>query len=197
MICDGKDVDLGPVRYLLSPQDLAAYALIPELIEAGVCSLKIEGRLKTPEYVANITSHYRQAIDRAMQGLSVEFTAESQREMELSFSRGFTPGWLEGCNHKRLVPGESSAKKGVLVGEVIAKRGDRLHARLHVPLAKGDGIVLEGDRMANEEVGGRIFDIRPLTPSKPNTSRSTSANAQRDTDTHDDGKMDGVVEVVA
>ena len=195
MICDGKDVDLGPVRYLLSPQDLAAYALIPELIEAGVCSLKIEGRLKTPEYVANITSHYRQAIDRAMQGLSVEFTAESQREMELSFSRGFTPGWLEGCNHKRLVPGESSAKKGVLVGEVIAKRGDRLHARLHVPLAKGDGIVLEGDRMANEEVGGRIFDIRPLTPSKPNTHRSTSANAQRDTDTHDDGKMDGVVEV--
>lgn len=195
MICDGKDVDLGPVRYLLSPQDLAAYALIPELIEAGVCSLKIEGRLKTPEYVANITSHYRQAIDRAMQGLAVEFTAESQREMELSFSRGFTPGWLEGCNHKRLVPGESSAKKGVLVGEVIAKRGDRLHARLHVPLAKGDGIVLEGDRMANEEVGGRIFDIRPLTHSKPNTSRSTSANAQRDTDTHDDGKMDGVVEV--
>ena len=55
LVCDGKDVDLGDRRYLLSPQDLAAYALAPELIEAGVASFKIEGRLKTPEYVANIT----------------------------------------------------------------------------------------------------------------------------------------------
>lgn len=194
MICDGKDVDLGPVRYLLSPQDLAAYALIPELIEAGVCSLKIEGRLKTPEYVANITSHYRQAIDRAMEGLSVQFTPESQREMELSFSRGFTPGWLEGCNHKRLVPGESSAKKGVLAGEVIAKRGDRLHAKLHVPLAKGDGIVLEGDRAANEEIGGRVFDIRPLAPAKPPALRSKSGAANPDP-AADDRKIGGVVEI--
>jgi|JI9StandDraft_1071089.scaffolds.fasta_scaffold00019_39 putative protease len=194
MICDGKDVDLGPVRYLLSPQDLAAYALIPELIEAGVCSLKIEGRLKTPEYVANITSHYRQAIDRAMQGLSVQFTPESQREMELSFSRGFTPGWLEGCNHKRLVPGESSAKKGVLVGEVIDKRGDRLHAQLHVPLAKGDGIVLEGDRAANEEIGGRVFDIRPLGPAKPSVPRSKLGPANPEA-AADDRKIGGVVEI--
>jgi putative protease len=160
MICDGREMDLGPVRYLMSPQDLAAYELIPQLIEAKVCSLKIEGRLKTPEYVANITKHYRQGIDRAMQGLEVKLGANERREMELSFSRGFSPGWLEGCNHKRLVPGESSAKKGVLAGEVLGKRGDRLLVNLHVPLGKGDGIVLEGDRMEQKEVGGRIFDIR-------------------------------------
>ncbi len=63
LVCDGRDVDLAGQQYLLSPQDLAAYELIPELIAAGVCSFKIEGRLKTPEYVANITRHYRQAID--------------------------------------------------------------------------------------------------------------------------------------
>lgn len=195
MICDGKEVDLGPVRYLLSPQDLAAYALIPELIEAGVCSLKIEGRLKTPEYVANITSHYRQAIDRAIKGLPVEWTPENQREMELSFSRGFTPGWLEGCNHKRLVPGISSAKKGVLVGEVIAKRGDRLHARLQVPLAKGDGIVLEGDRLANKEIGGRVFEIRPLSSPRSTSGRAISTKPSVPVNSSTDGKLSGVVEI--
>jgi putative protease len=66
LICDGEDCDLGEVRYLLSPQDLAGYAAIPDLIDAGVQSLKIEGRLKTAEYVANITGHYRRAIDEAL-----------------------------------------------------------------------------------------------------------------------------------
>ena len=121
------------MKYLLSPQDLAAYDLIPGLIAAGVCSLKIEGRLKTPEYVANITRHYRQAIDSAVAGRPVRFTPRQIEEMELSFSRGFSPGWLEGCDHKTLVPGESSAKRGVLLGEVRsaaartrAGRADRL-----------------------------------------------------------------------
>lgn len=159
LIRDGSDVDMGDIKYLLSPQDLAAYEHVPDLIDAGVCSLKIEGRLKSPEYVANIVRHYRQAIDAAMQGREVKFTQETQREMELSFSRGFSPGWLEGCNHKRLVPGQSSAKRGVLAGTVLRKKGERLVVDLSIPLAKGDGIVLEGDRRAGKEVGGRIFQI--------------------------------------
>lgn len=89
LICDGREVDMGDQKYLLSPQDLAAYALIPELMAAGVVSLKIEGRLKTPEYVANITRHYRQAIDSAVAGEPVEFTEQQVEEIELSFSRGF------------------------------------------------------------------------------------------------------------
>ncbi len=68
IVCDGRLVDLDNVQYLLSPQDLAAYDLIPHLIELGVASLKIEGRLKTAEYVANITRHYRMAIDAAWAG---------------------------------------------------------------------------------------------------------------------------------
>src|SRR5205814_7437954 len=64
LISDGKAVPLGDRRYLLSPQDLAGLELLPELIRAGVGSFKIEGRLKTPEYVANITHLYREAIDR-------------------------------------------------------------------------------------------------------------------------------------
>lgn len=159
LVCDGQDVDLGDQKYLLSPQDLAAYALIPELIGAGVTSLKIEGRLKTAEYVANITRHYRQAIDAAVAGGPVEFTDRQVEEMELSFSRGFSAGWLQGCDHKMLVPGLSSAKRGVFVGEVVDVRRGRVRIELSGRLKAGDGVVFEGDRAAGEEQGGRVFTI--------------------------------------
>jgi putative protease len=159
LIVDGEDVDLERVRYLLSPQDLAAYELTPELIDAGVCSFKIEGRLKTPEYVANITRHYRQAIDKAIAGSPVHFSRREVQEMELSFSRGFSPGWLQGCDHKMLVPGESSAKRGVLLGTVRGKNGDRVSVELECSVSRGDGIVFEGDRENNDEQGGRIYQV--------------------------------------
>src|SRR3954469_1188084 len=118
VVCDGKDVDLGKTQYLLSPQDLAAYDLIPRLIELGVASLKIEGRLKAPEYVANITRHYRQAIDAAWAGRPVEFTPRDVEEMQLSFSRGFSHGFLDGDNHKVLVRGDYAKKRGIFLGRV-------------------------------------------------------------------------------
>jgi len=161
LVCDGADIDLGDQKYLLSPQDLAAFALVPELLEAGVVSFKIEGRLKTPEYVANITRHYRQAIDAALAGKPVTFTPRQVEEMELSFSRGFSPGWLQGCDHKMLVPATSSAKRGVLGAEVVGvdDRRKRVKLELHGRLKAGDGIVFEGDRAAGKEQGGRVFTV--------------------------------------
>jgi putative protease len=162
LIVDGRDRPLGDVRYLLSPQDLAGYASIPALIEAGVASLKIEGRLKTPEYVANITAHYRGAIDAAMAERPIAITDREVREMEMSFSRGFSPGWLEGNNHKRLVPGTESSKRGVLVGHVIGTRGARLAVDLDHPVALGDGLAFDGDRVAGEQQGGRVYGLRVI-----------------------------------
>ncbi len=159
VLCDGERRELGDVKYLLSPQDLAAHDLVPELIAAGVCSLKIEGRLKTPEYVANTCQHYRQAIDAALAGEHRRLNVEQQRELELSFSRGFSPGWLEGCDHKRLVPGLSSSKRGVQIGTVLDTRGDELKVDLIAPLALGDGIVLQGDRFGGQEIGGRVYEL--------------------------------------
>ncbi len=159
LICDGEQVDLGDQKYLLSPQDLAAFELVPELIAAGVCSFKIEGRLKTPEYVANITRHYREAIDTAMAGQPIEFTPRAVEEMELSFSRGFSPGWLGGCDHKMLVPAISSAKRGVLLGRVHSIRGNRVAVELRASVKRGDGIVFEGNRAENQEQGGRVFEV--------------------------------------
>ena len=160
LICDGEDVDLGEVKYLLSPQDLSAIEYSPDLIDAGIRSFKIEGRLKTPEYVANITRHYRQAIDTAMSGKPVVLTGSDKREMELSFSRGFSPGWLEGCEHKRLVPGLSSAKRGVYLGEIVSLGRGVVKVNLASPIAKGDGIVFEGDRTTQNEQGGRVYHVR-------------------------------------
>jgi U32 family peptidase len=162
---DGRQVDLGDVKYVLSPQDLAAYELIPRMIDAGVMSLKIEGRLKTPEYVANITRHYRQAIEMAMRGEPVQFARPEVEEMELSFSRGFSPGWLLGCDHKQLVPGLSSAKRGVFLGEVVQWRRGRVQVRLSCSIKPGDGVVFAGDRMRGEEQGGAR--VRGLCARKP------------------------------
>jgi putative protease len=159
LVCDGRDVDLGPQKYLLSPQDLAAYSLAPELIAAGVSSFKIEGRLKTAEYVANITRHYRTAIDSALAGRPVAFTPREVEEMELSFSRGFSPGWLQGCDHKMLVPATSSAKRGVRLGTVAAVRRGRVAVDLVGSVKRGDGVAFDCGATSDEAVGGRVFEV--------------------------------------
>ncbi len=160
LVCDGRDVDLGEQKYLLSPQDLAAYDLIPQLIDAGVCSFKIEGRLKTPEYVANIVRHYRQAIDAAWAGRPAEFSPWDVEAMELSFSRGFSPGWLGGCDHKMLVPALSSSKRGVLLGHVRAVQRERVVVELAGRgVKRGDGVSFDCGRPVDDPQGGRVYEV--------------------------------------
>ncbi len=159
LICDGKELDLGDRKYLLSPQDLAAYDLLPRLFEAGVSAFKIEGRLKAAEYVANITHQYRLAIDAALAGRPVAFTSQQVEDMEVSFSRGFSHGWLEGCDHKGLVPGLSSAKRGVYLGNVTSLVKGRIRVELASAIKRGDGVVFEGDRITNSEQGGRVYEV--------------------------------------
>ena len=89
--------DLGDQRYLLSPQDLAAVEEIPALIELGVVSFKIEGRLKSPEYVAAVCQVYRKAIDAALAqvaSLRRRRDATDRYQLEMTFSRGLFPA---GC----------------------------------------------------------------------------------------------------
>ena len=186
LVCDGKDIDLGVQKYLLSPQDLAAYALAPELIAAGVSSFKIEGRLKTAEYVANITRHYRQAIDTAIAGKPVAFTPREVEEMELSFSRGFSPGWLRGCDHKLLVPATSSAKRGVRLGTVAEVRRDRVAVDLAPGLAggvkRGDGVAFACGTTSDEASGGRVYEVfdRGRSLTEPATSGRVDLTFGRD-----------------
>jgi putative protease len=164
LVCDGVDRDLGEVRYLLSPQDLAGYDSIAALVKAGVASLKIEGRLKSPEYVANVTRQYRTAIDAVESGSAVTVSASERQELELSFSRGFSPGWLEGNDHKRLVPGLDSAKRGIEIGRVVDVKRRMICLRPTAPLALGDGLAIRASQRSGvtpqQDQGGRIYVLR-------------------------------------
>ncbi|MFI5455476.1 MAG: DUF3656 domain-containing protein [Isosphaerales bacterium] len=160
IVSDGRLVDLDNIQYLLSPQDLAAYDLIPRLIELGVSSLKIEGRLKTAEYVANITRHYRAAIDAAWAGQPIQFAPRDVQEMQLSFSRGFSHGFLDGNNHKVLVRGDHAKKRGIFLGVVESKTGAGVRLCVSAPIKPGDGVVFDGDdSVGRVEQGGRVYEI--------------------------------------
>ncbi len=104
LISDGQLVPLGDRKYLLSPQDLAGLEVLPELIRAGVASFKIEGRLKSPEYVANITRIYRRAIDRVLdESLVKESGGAIRSELPSPGLRPPSPrltgrGWGEGLS---------------------------------------------------------------------------------------------------
>ncbi len=160
LMVDGVVKPMGDVTYLLSPKDLAAIDLMPELIEAGVTSFKIEGRLKSPEYVANVVSKYRKAIDRYFDGVWSEPSKEEMRELEQSFSRGFTHGFLDGTNNKMLVDGTFPKSRGVYMGTVEQILRDGVVCRIHAPLKRGDGIVFDAGDPAKKEEGGRVYDLR-------------------------------------
>lgn len=162
MIVDGQPIDLGDRRYLLSPQDLAGLAVLPELIEAGVVSLKIEGRLKHPEYVASVTQVYRQAIDRVVQGLENQVSAGDRYQLEMAFSRGLYTGWLDGIDNQALVHARFGKKRGVYLGEITEIRDGRdkqVVLRLQAPLKAGDGVVFDAGKPADREEGGRIYAV--------------------------------------
>jgi putative protease len=170
LISDGKPVPLGDRRYLLSPQDLAGLPALPDLIRAGVASLKIEGRLKSPEYVANITRIYRQALDELRSkndGLRTSGTplrnseiANSTYEMEMAFSRGLYTGWFRGINNQELVHGRFGKKRGVYLGDVTRVQGEKVFVELQAPLKPGDGVVFDAGRPEDKEEGGRVYQVK-------------------------------------
>ncbi|MHA6532772.1 DUF3656 domain-containing U32 family peptidase [Paenibacillus sp. BAC0078] len=160
LMVDGEIKPMGDVTYLLSPKDLAAIDLMPELIEAGVTSFKIEGRLKSPEYVANVVGKYRKAIDRYFDGNWSKTSKEDLRELQQSFSRGFTHGFLEGTNNKKLVDGTFPKSRGVYMGTVEQILRDGVVCRIHAPLKRGDGIVFDAGDPTKKEEGGRVYDLR-------------------------------------
>ncbi len=161
LVVDGVTREMGEVRYLLSPQDLAAVEVIPDLVKAGVKSFKIEGRLKTPEYVAAVTRVYRKALDAALEKSATEITADDRYELEMMFSRGLSTGWLKGANHPYLTHGRFGKKRGPLLGTISACGGTwvELENRTEVPLKPGDGVVFDAGENRDLEQGARIWKI--------------------------------------
>lgn len=169
LISDGQPVELGDRRYLLSPQDLSGLDVLPDLVRAGVASLKIEGRLKTPEYVAAVTRVYRAALDRL--GVQPEVRsvgelagfdgARARYELEMGFSRGLYTGWFRGNNNQELAHARFGKKRGVYLGEVVRVERDVLILQPTAEVRAGDGVVFDGGRPDLEEEGGRVFAVHP------------------------------------
>ena len=167
LIVDGEERDLHDQRYLLSPQDLAAWELLPQLQAIGIASLKIEGRLKDASYVAAVTDAYRKNLDQLAAGSEPgALHAMQRRSLELSFSRGLSTGWLAGINHRALVHGRWSKKRGPRIGELEHwdPKGGWWIVNTNEVLKPGDGVVFEaagGDPLeAPVEVGGRVMAVQ-------------------------------------
>lgn len=167
LVVDDEVRDLGDVRYLLSPADLAGLPLVPELAKIGVHGLKIEGRQKGPVYVGAATVAYRHAVD-ALGGPAPDLS-DDLRNLALGYSRGLSAGFLRGVDHQRLVEGRFPEHRGVYLGRVVradgaevvirreAREGDQAPAALEV--VPGMGVVFDQGRPHENEPGGPVFRV--------------------------------------
>src|SRR5687767_8209672 len=124
LVVDDVTRDLGDVEYLLSPKDLNGVDAVAALAEIGVASLKIEGRLKGPAYVATTVARYRAAtaaaaatsVSRWRSPVEIPVDVVS---MEIAYSRGSSRGFLDGANHQTLVEGRFPRHRGWPAGRVV------------------------------------------------------------------------------
>jgi len=129
LVVDNVTKDLGEVEYLLSPKDLVGVDVIGKLAEIGVASLKIEGRLKGPAYVATAVAQYRDAAARAVGQRAPEPPVEiplDRESLNVAYSRGASAGFLDGANHQALVEGRFPRHRGLPMGRVVAIEGDEV-----------------------------------------------------------------------
>ena len=167
---DGNGKVLMENKHLLSLKDMNRSTYIKDMIEAGVSSFKIEGRLKDVGYVKNTVAYYRQAIDeviadnpdkyeRASAGRS---TYNFTPALEKSFNRGFTDYFLHKDN-ERIASIDTPKSQGEKVGKVKFVKGREVVATIEKPLNNGDGLgffdengVLTGFRL-NRVEGNKLF----------------------------------------
>ena len=134
LLKDGEEQERG---YLLSSKDVCTLDILPELIEAGVKSFKIEGRMKSKEYVGIVTSIYRKYIDLADE--------EDREKLMQIFNRGgFSTGYLKGKLGKKMMYTKRPNHMGTLLGEVISYNPNKGHVKIKLSkdLDLGDSIAI-------------------------------------------------------
>ena len=147
--------------YLLSPRDLNAIEEIDKVIDAGVHSLKIEGRMKRPEYVATVIDGYRKTIDEYLTTNKLNVSDETINDLYTIFNRKFTKGLLLGDVGKDMMNSQLPNNQGLYVGTVVDynKKAKRLKIKLANTLKKGDGINLGGGTIGRIIKNGNIETI--------------------------------------
>lgn len=152
-----KDADSNEILdsgYLISARDLGAYASIPEIADAGVGCLKIEGRKKKPEYVAVVTRNYRETLDKVAAGEDATLPGDAQQDLVQIFSRGFTPGMYQGRAGREYVTRSHPDNRGMLLGTVIGSERGEIIVETTLPVVAGDGLAFEPPRGTNAKTAG-------------------------------------------
>lgn len=144
----GRRVDARDGDLLLCPCDYLSAGHLDELVRSGVGALKIEGRMKNPDYVYNVVSCYREALDAAVARVNAGesgagsdaagATAKAVRRLARSFNRGFTDGYLTGRTGANLMSWERSCNQGVRVGRVIDRRHEEVLVAFEDAVDAGD-----------------------------------------------------------
>ncbi len=177
----------GKTAYYLSPKDMAALPILPKLMDAGIYSFKIEGRMKRAEYVAAVTSIYRKYIDLYEAGKEYNIAREDEQTLLEIYNRGgFHSGYYEQKNGQNMMALERPNHMGVFLGEVEQIRGNQIQFRtaldiekqdvleihtrdggieLTSPLyaKKGEQVVLNAKKIRSIKKGQKIYRVKSLT----------------------------------
>lgn len=182
----GKSFDLRSVplreNYLLSTHDLALYNNLDRVCNLEVNSLKIEGRMRSPEYVALVVCIYRKALDAIASNQS-EWVPDDKdiSRLKLAFNRGFTSGYLLEANEDLVMGREAPGNRGLYLGKVrdydvkgktaligLDKRSSK-SGNLKLPILEtGDGVVFKfpHDELPNDEKYGMFIEDKPKYSTK-------------------------------
>lgn len=173
----------APGEHLLSPKDLCTIDLIPDLLDAGVMSLKVEGRMKSPDYVASVVGVYRAVLDRVLAETGLQRATDAERQtLSEAFSRGFTTAYLEGQRGNEIMSYGRPNNRGVFIGRVTqakdgvvaidagcavhegdvvefwTNRGHFAHVVSSVKRDRAGRVLLSVDRAVGK--GDRVFRVR-------------------------------------
>ena len=160
--------------YLISPRDLCSLEYLPELINAGVKCFKIEGRLKSPEYVAIVTKIYRKYIDMFLNKKEYIIDEKDKLQLKQIFNRGeFSTGHLSNSPNRNLIFKEKPNNMGLYLGNVAGYNKLKGHIKilLNQPLSIGDTInfekentkytiselMLDNLNIPNAEIGSKVI----------------------------------------
>lgn len=164
--------DLG--EHLLSPKDLNTWDMLPEIIEAGAVSLKIEGRMKRPEYVATVVRAYRERLDGLDCACDDERSIQVETELKQIFNREFTQGYFHTNPGRELMSYKRPNNRGLLLGRIDQAVDKGFAIRLKEDLRVGDGVeiwVSKGGRK-----GFEITYLEQEGQSVETASKNTTVN---------------------
>lgn len=178
-------------KHLLSPKDLFTIENLDKIIKAGITSLKIEGRMKRPEYVATVVSKYRKKLDYILGRKDRDINLIDKKEIEQIFNREFTKGFILNEKAKDIVNIDKSNNLGIKIGEVVDVKNEKILIRLKDDLHINDGIEFRdksieigfkidklyarsGEKVDKVEKGSIAIVFNKLTPLKGSTVYKTS-----------------------